>query len=907
MKGKIQQSFYRWVSLIYCGIVAAVAWVVLEAFTSPAWDYLSNALSTIPVAWLLPSIGILVLALCWPAAHTRWWAFLGLRHPLRYPPIWVAVITTILTLTVPIWFDGNLWSSLHQLQYQSFWWAKHTHPFGWLFLCFELSVLVIISVLDKFSYPKVLRPVPPEEQSFRTIQCHDDLIRWAQTDDPISCCDEDAFGRASMASRVARRFTEAIQKRQPPQAMTILGPQGAGKSSLLSLVEEELTPHQNIEIVGLSLWPYDSPEGAIAGILDAMRDAIGQHASTLALTRIRSNYIDAMAQAGSTWGAFTHLLRSDESPEQIVRRFNNIAKAIDVHFVLWLEDIERYANEDHLTDKTEAEKRQVERLTSVYALLYLLDECDAITVVISTDSLRIRFDRQKITRFVERIPTLKLDDVWSVVRIMREHCLNADDIIDPATEEHRKWLSAPVAEIDPTSHLVWSTKMNEAMPRIHFAIVELLNTPRMLKSVINQVHEAWGRLRGEIDFDDLFVVSVLRASAPDVYALVEDHVSRFQSGSDKARSSSSQASADFVGDELREVLEGYARSNLRREAAIKSCVEFVFPNTFKEHNAELILDHLYQNPQGLLGENGGVSSDSAWERYINHGIADPRLSDQQFLREIQSWKATADASNTLIKWTVDNDRVWRVLRFQSQFDYADLCMLLEHVVLYLSTQDRERIVLRSLTPGLFYLKSMFKRSSGDVTVLTDTLLRIFERHTNDCLWLVCLVVENIVKTGFLNKDKSCRERVQNGLAEAMEKYFCVPEGAMKIIKSLPTADWRSFDRCMCFVGYNENRPGGRLWADIRGKLVDLAMSEPHCVLPVLLPRITSVRRSSSGELARQKPATFEENDARRCYGVDYESLIQALSESPAIGDEGSELRARAEAARDYAVLHSYDR
>src|SRR5205085_3845959 len=51
-------------------------------------------------------------------------------------------------------------------------------------------------------------------------------------------------------------------------------------------------------------------------------------------------------------------------------------------------------------------------------------------------------------------------------------------------------------------------------------VAELLNTPRTLKAVLRSVVDSWEHLHGEVDFDELLIVTTLRYSAGPVFSFL---------------------------------------------------------------------------------------------------------------------------------------------------------------------------------------------------------------------------------------------------------------------------------------------------------------------------------------------------------------------------------------------------
>jgi hypothetical protein len=142
----------------------------------------------------------------------------------------------------------------------------------------------------------------------------------------------------------------------------------------------------------------------------------------------------------------------------------------------------------------------------------------------------------------------------------------------------------------------------------------LCTTPRALKQALRICIESWDKLAGEIDFDDLLVLSILRESEPEALSAIEDHLHHLREGwtSDRARKDESlawtNALAKAVPDDRRRVLVGEA-------------VDFLF----KKGQAD-------QRPQGVRQHNHA----DYWERYLALPELDATARDQRVLRVLAS-------------------------------------------------------------------------------------------------------------------------------------------------------------------------------------------------------------------------------------------------------------------------------
>ena len=186
---------------------------------------------------------------------------------------------------------------------------------------------------------------------------------------------------------------------------------------------------QKIATVTVSLWPFDTPEAAIRGILTGLTRELAKHVNTLSITGIGSSYVHAIESAGGTFKSLAQLLQGSSQPDDVLQGIEDIAIATGVRFILWLEDVERFAGAEGLSTE-EARRRDAERLGAIRALLFLLDQRNHISVVIVDASLQARFDVEKISRFVDTPPRIRHSTVLKMMTTFRDGSLSVKHI-DP--------------------------------------------------------------------------------------------------------------------------------------------------------------------------------------------------------------------------------------------------------------------------------------------------------------------------------------------------------------------------------------------------------------------------------------------------------------------------------------------
>ena len=218
------------------------------------------------------------------------------------------------------------------------------------------------------------------------------------------------------------------------------------------------------------------------------------------------------------------LLSRERTPAEVLDAYGQLARLIGVHVVVWVEDLERF-------ERTAS--RDGSRAAPISALLYQLQRIERLTVVLASDNLDARVDLQKIARFVESIPVIDSASAWPIISCFREGCLAmlaAKGEVDPASRKARTELSS---QEDPALPMLIETFGATAI--LKGAIVHLCNTPRVLKQALRDALGVWENLRGEVDFDDVLLMCVVKAARPDIFAVVDDYVEFLRGPSEHRR------------------------------------------------------------------------------------------------------------------------------------------------------------------------------------------------------------------------------------------------------------------------------------------------------------------------------------------------------------------------------------
>jgi len=287
-------------------------------------------------------------------------------------------------------------------------------------------------------------------------------------------------------------------------------------------------------------------------------------------------------------------------------RFDAIATAIQKRYVVWIEDLERFSG-----GQVGAESAgEAEKLAPIRALLVALDRLESVTVVTATTSLYSRFDVEKIARFVEELRPLKSRTLRPVMAGIRTYCLSFEYIRPVEREQAR----LDNLQVDSSSQ-VGIVRTGYLGPGIHSldeAVLVMCSTPRVIKGALRETVETWERMRGEIDFDDLLIMSIMKASVPSAFALVREHSDALRASDSNLLSSSGEGWREKWSEKWKGSLRGLGLPP-RVEGAVQCVVSAVF------------------SPGRLQGVYSSVHADY-WYRYLTEPTIPPEESDQDLLR-----------------------------------------------------------------------------------------------------------------------------------------------------------------------------------------------------------------------------------------------------------------------------------
>lgn len=659
----------RWLDL---GLMALVgASFALSAPPFSHWWY--PRIVSIPCWSLIPGVVVLGVFLD-KASRGRRLAFLGLRHPWTYPPVWFSGAWGVGIFSIGLAEVEILHEQLKDAAELSS--GLLAVGIGAIGLPFLTALLAWVSRGAAGARPVELStPAGTDLSSFEKIRA------WIEDDRPIVDASGDLFGLRSVARRVAKRLAT-----ERAASHAILGDLGTGKTSLLNLVTSLLPTidgGSKVRIVKVELWQYESARAAVEGAIRAIVDAVAVEVPVVSIQSLPGRYVRAMSALGGWGEGLAHALGPETDPFATLKELDAIALALDVRFVVWVEDLERFAGEG-------GSAKEHERLNPIRALFHALDShLEQFSVVVATTSLVSRIEVEKIARFTERIPLLDPEEAVRILRLFRTGCMKLyPNDIDPATEDGRGRLP----QLIPGDQPIRVTRRIGAFDsgRLLGLILSGAKKPRQFKFTLRATLDAWTRLHGEVDFDDLLVLSALRHGNPSHYALIEKHMPRII--------------RRWASDEEREK----AKLALQREAEEISLSS--------PQDVRAVIDYLV-SPDAARQSPQGFSLEKYWNRYASLDLAEGDVLDQPVL------EALLRGDEEEILDLLEGATREQVVHFESLIEAGQVSRLLVLLVARRSEESSAHWLdgenLFHTVPGLSPLWSIWKRRKREGTFLTD--------------------------------------------------------------------------------------------------------------------------------------------------------------------------------------------
>lgn len=723
-----------------------IAYATLGAFTvlitGPVWvPPVANLMAPVPVA-VLGAIVVALLALdlialdgscvrrAWRRA-TNYWRYPGIVSPALFG-------LSLLFVLLALWPSWAL-LVVRDAPYRAPLDVEQLDQVVVVILC-GVAVSPLVFGLARLAFGPAKRnapahketPVAPEARQFAAAITFERILEWISDDEAVTTLGHALFGHREIARRIADRIVTSVKSPERAATTAVVGELGSGKTTLGRLVSEQLimrgTAAPQVTLAEISVWGFETPEAAVRGIVNRLLRMIDERASTLGLRGIPGAYVRIIEAGGGVWSRMAAIFRDGSGPSDVLQRIDDVLAAIDVHVVLWVEDLERFAGtaNDGSSDAPQSEQGQ---LSAIRALLFLLDQLEHVSVIAATTSLYTRFDLEKIARYVEPLPTLLPTQVWDVLEVFREGCLRGagTEFIDAADQRLREELTRPPSSLPGMSvRDDWCETATPNTPSIQAAMARLLHTPRKLKQALRRCSTAWQQLCGEIDFDDLLVISILRESEPDAFALLYEFAQHVRSG--WARITVNLPDPPGLSALFLRFDALYKSRPAHVRGATEKLLHWIAPGW---ELGPVVGDQ--QKPQGIANDEPR----DYWGRILLERVPEHEERDQDLLVKLRDF--TAGEAKPLVADLVAGRHRAALRHFACRFSAAKLAQLLG-VVCHAYAENRASVWEGCIPVGVSTVLKAMRRNPEDPETVFAAMRSLMTQHVHTDVGLAYMLV-----------------------------------------------------------------------------------------------------------------------------------------------------------------------
>lgn len=323
----------RWLDILYLTITC----IFISVYIRGPIQNLSAYFQSIGHEWntefALVVFAVVPIAMffCLKAIGGFRWKDFDLIYSWSNPPAWYAAVIVVCVFpALRYWLDsGDIKPPL--LWFNMLVWVT-------LFAAGTIIPMVARNLSLLCDSPKDKNPASSSQGTFGQItENPEKLVKWLEKETPIENREDDLFGAFATAKRIVSTLGKV-----PPQNIFFIGSYGSGKTSTLNLVAEILRD-QGVIVLHISAWAYE--ESRLTGhILKHIIKEISKHTDCISLSLLPLKFQSTFLNLNLGIFNFVKLLMAFDSPEDLIRKIDNILKLSGHNMVIFLEDIDRNPN-----------------------------------------------------------------------------------------------------------------------------------------------------------------------------------------------------------------------------------------------------------------------------------------------------------------------------------------------------------------------------------------------------------------------------------------------------------------------------------------------------------------------------------------------------------------------------------
>jgi hypothetical protein len=607
-----------------------------------------------------------------------------LAHWRSYPPAWLAALLAWIAVAAV-----DLSGGLH---------SNGNHASAWEWLGYGGVSLLIVSWYNDVPADAIRwirRQLQLQAEIKQSVSLQDieqapwaEIEAWLKSDEPANY---DFIGNQSVAHRVSLLLSEGTR------SIGIVGPFGAGKTSVISWVADRLKRRQvgdrKYFICHHSCWGFETSASAIQDMLGSAVSILSGEIDTFQLDSMPESYRQTFSAAGDWIDKVSSLLLPGPKVMEQFARLSKMLGDINGRLVFVVEDL----------DRNETSNFEIQE---VLAFLERLKEYPNLSFVLTGGlSSSQRIDYPKLCDHIEFLRTIEPHQSSGLIERIVQRCL------DQAVFPH-------IRLGDPNRNYEWNPLTGLLMRdyeelSLSQAVASLLNTPRSLRHALGRTFSAWHTLHGEINFNHLLAVNILRFAAPECFQFLMRRWDRLSSPPNKRSSFGKERIAAIRQAILDDWNCTIGKVEWNPTAALQ-VMEFILPAT------EYWLVDPSRHSSSHIPQ--GVGEERYWRRAVNEAIENEDVRDQEVIRDIMAWLKAAGITSELVTKLTTSPRysdIWENLAGNFFTNPDQILRLFEQVIQRILSEQRS---------------SASSSSQGFAHVLRLAIRRASHRHENHA-WL----------------------------------------------------------------------------------------------------------------------------------------------------------------------------